>query len=73
MEILRLILTGTQFLLTLPNDFSTSSHSIQFEGAGGGVGEEDPLVKHRFSQILSLKCYLQTRNVSLLCQFMKGY
>lgn len=59
---------GTQFLLTLPSDFSISSHSAQLGGC-----EEDLLVKHRFSQIFSLKCYLQTHNVSLLCQFMKGY
>lgn len=32
---------GTQFLLTLPNDFSISSHSAQL----GGGGEEDLLVK----------------------------
>lgn len=31
---------GTQFLLTLPNDFSISSHSAQLGG-----GEEDLLVK----------------------------
>lgn len=60
MEILRGISMGAQFLLTLPHRLL---HFFTFYSVWGG--EEDLLVKHRFSQILSLKSCLRSPQRSL--------